>query len=118
MPTTTPQKSKRAAKVEEAGRRRQESDQIKQILGLISKKSRERGQAVLKADDLTAELTRLALEARNHGATSEEIAFHVRRMDRDDRTLKPISTAMLGIMIKKHAPPAEPAGKVNVDALK
>jgi urease gamma subunit len=102
------------------------------LLKEIDKKVAARGKAILAELDATAEITQLVSEARRKGVTMSELSQHVQRMDKRERKLKPVTRQALDTMIAVHeqrrparttrtsrrARNSEPAGKINMDALK
>jgi len=102
---------------------------LERILELIDEEVKDRGDAVLAIEDATARIAKLASEARKKGATMAQLTERIKRMDKNDRKLKPITRQAVDTMVAVHDKrrPArttrasrrrrEEAGKINVDAL-
>jgi hypothetical protein len=114
-----------------ARKTKKEDTPLERLLELIDEKVQARGQSVIAELDATEEITKLASEARRKGATMSELTQHVKRMDRSDRTLKPVTRQAIDMMIAVHEQrrPArttrasrrrreEPVGRINAEALK
>jgi hypothetical protein len=111
---------------------RQKEDPLTKILRELDKKVDQRGKAVLADVDLSADIVRLASQARKHGATMPELAARVKRMDRKERVLKPITRQAMdaAMAVKENRRPArttresrkrrppKPAGTINAEALR
>jgi len=108
-------------------------DPIERLLAQIDKQVAARGKAVLAEVDASAEIARLTSEARKQGVSMNALTERVQRMDRKERELKPVSRQALDIMLatfeerreprttrasRKRRTPAEPAGKLNQEALR
>jgi len=105
---------------------------LEKLLSQVDKHVEARGKAVLAEVDATAEIARLTSEARKQGASMPELTQHVRRMDRKTRQLVPVTRQAIDIMLatfeERRKPrttrasrkrrTAEPAGKINADALR
>lgn len=81
---------------------REKKTPAQRLLEQIDKKVEQRGKAVLAELDATAEIARLTSEARAHGATMVELTQHVRRMDKRERRLKPVTRQALDTMLAVH----------------
>lgn len=116
-----------------ATRKKKDDQPLERILGLIDKQVAARGKAVLAEVDASAEIARLTSEARRKGATMAQLTERIKRMDKKERVLKPITRQAIDIILatyeKRRPPrttrasrrrrePAEPAGKLNPEALK
>ena len=61
-------------------RKKAEDQPLERLLELIDEQVEARGKAVLAEVDATAEIARLASEARRKGAPMAELTRHVQRM--------------------------------------
>jgi hypothetical protein len=111
---------------------RKKEDSLEKILANIDKQVTARGKAVLAEVDASAEIARLTSAARKQGATMAQLTERVKRMDKKERKLKPVTRQALDIMLatfeqrreprttrasrKRRTP--EPAGTLNAAALK
>jgi hypothetical protein len=78
-----------------------DSDALNRVLETLDTKVAARGEHELAALDATAEITRLAAEARRHGASMPELAKRIKRLDRSDRAMHSISRQALDAMLSK-----------------
>lgn len=111
---------------------RKKEDKTPKLLEALDKKVTERGKAVLAEVDASAEIARLASEARRQGVPMGVLINHVQRMDRKSRKLKPVTRQAIDIMLatfeqrreprttrasrRRRTP--EPVGKLNAEALR
>jgi hypothetical protein len=105
---------------------------MEKLLKALDKQVARRGKAVLEEVDASAEIARLASEARRQGAPMTQLAERVQRMDKKERELKPVTRQAIDVMLatyEERRPPrttrasrrrrdVEPAGQINADALK
>jgi len=101
------------------------------ILELIDEQVAARGDAVLTVEDTTARIAELASEARRKGVTMPELTQRIKRMDKHDRKLVPVTRQAVDTMVAVHDKRREPrttresrrrrdekpSGKINVEAL-
>jgi hypothetical protein len=78
------------------------------ILARLDAKVQARGEAVLDEVDLTREIVQLVSAARRRGATMPDLAERVKRMDKKERVLKPISRQALDMTIATEEKRREP----------
>jgi hypothetical protein len=112
--------------------RTKKEEPLEKIFKLIDKEVEKRGKAVLVDVDTSAEIARLSSEARKQGASMAQITERVRRMDKKERVLKPVTRQAIDIMLatfeqrreprttraSRRRRDVEPAGQINADALK
>jgi hypothetical protein len=109
--------------------RSEEGRPLERVLELIDEKVEQRAQHERSEIVLTASIAELAEEARRHGATMPQLTQHVRRLDRSSGEVRPITRQALAVMLarkdgrarttreSRRRRDAEPAGRVNMDAL-
>jgi predicted ArsR family transcriptional regulator len=85
-----------------------DSDALNRVLETLDTKVAARGEHELAALDATAEITRLAAEARRHGASMPELAKRIKRLDKRDRVMLSISRQALDAMLAKLDGNAQP----------
>lgn len=91
-----------------ARRRNTEEDSLERILELLDEKVKARGAAVLAVEDTSAEIARLASEARRHGVTMPELTKHVQTMDKRTRKLRTVSRQQVDNMLAAHEQRRDP----------
>lgn len=117
-----------------ARKKKTEDQPLERILELIDEQVKARGEAALAELDATDRIAELTSEARRKGATMPQLAERVKRMDKNDRKLKPVTRQALDNMLAVHEGRrearttrasrrrrnAEPAagGGVNLEALR
>jgi hypothetical protein len=116
-----------------ARRKTAEDQPLERVLELIDEKVKARGEAVVAELEATDEIARLTSEARRKGASMVELSRRVQRLDKRERTLKPVTRQALDTMLatfeKRREPrttrasrrrrePAEAAAGINLEALK
>jgi hypothetical protein len=78
------------------------------LLEMIDEEVVKRGEAVLAVEDTTAEISRLASEARRKGAEMKTVVEHIKRMDRKTRKLVPVTRQNVDTMLAVHEQRREP----------
>lgn len=116
-----------------ARKKKEDQDQpLERLLELIDAQVAKRGQAQLVELDTSAEIARLTSEARRKGASMTTLTERVRRVDKKTRKLKPVTRQALDVMLatfeqrreprttraSRRRRAAEPAGRLNAEALK
>lgn len=111
-----------------------EDQPLERLLELIDQAVEARGTHVKADVQLTERIAELTSEARRKGASMPQLTKHVRRMDRRDLELKPVTRQALDNMLAVHEGrreprttrasrrrrrrDANPGGGVNLDALR
>lgn len=101
---------------------------VDRILKLIDTKVTAQGKHLLAAEDLTGEITNLAIAARKHGVSAAELTKHIKRMDKNTRKMVPMTRQAidlrLGVAEGRREPRTtrasrqpKPAGQVDASAL-
>jgi hypothetical protein len=91
-----------------ARRKKIEDIPAARLLEMIDEEVVKRGEAVLAVEDTTAEISRLASEARRKGAEMKTVVEHIKRMDRKTRKLVPVTRQNVDTMLAVHEQRREP----------
>lgn len=116
-----------------AARKKPAETTPERLLELLDELVARRGDAVLAVEDTTAEIARVASEARKKGVEMKTLVAHIKKMDRGTRELTSVTRQAVDTMLAVHdqrreprttrasrrrrEEPAPAGGTLNVEAL-
>ena len=83
-------------------KKKNEEQPLERLLELIDEQVEIRGKAELIEADASARIAELVSEARRRGCPMPELTQRVKRMDKKERVLKPVSRQALDTTIAVH----------------